>query len=60
MRDFVSEIFQLKPYLMTSFSLNNFRVVIEVMEGNQSSLTGLITIVNQFYEAACRVPIMIF
>jgi len=45
---------------MTSFSLNNFRIVIEVMEGNQSSLNGLITIVNQVQEAACRVPIMIF
>lgn len=37
LRKFIMEVFQLKPYLVTTFALNNFRLVIEIHGQSNSS-----------------------
>ena len=62
MQNFIFEVFSLKPYLVTAFAINNFRLVIEVMAGRKlnSCIKSAVTIVGLLQEIGCKVPVMLF
>ena len=62
MRNFMNGLFQLKPYLITSYSLNVFRIVVEIVIGKhqKACLKGLQQVVQYLAEYDCKVPLMIY
>ena len=61
METFIIGLFQLKPYMLTQFSINNFRIVVEVTAKNkQACLNGLNKTLTCLVEAGCCVPVMIY
>ena len=61
MYTFINGLFQLKPYMLTRFSTENFRIVVEVTAKNkQACLDGLNKTLTCLVEASCCVPVMIY
>lgn len=61
MDTFIKGLFQLKPYMLTQFSINNFRIVVEVTAKNkQACLNGLNKTLSCLVREGCCVPVMIY
>jgi len=62
MKLFLQGLFKLKPYLMTSKSFANFRIVIELVRGEEhwSCMQGLSQLIDFLTENAAKVPVLIY
>ena len=62
---FLESLFQLKPNLLTSFSLDKFRIIIEIsqeMNGERimRAFNSLELTISQLNEFGCKVPLLVY
>ena len=61
MKEFLQGLFHMKPYLMTSKAIQNFRIVVELVRSDHKScLQGLNQIVDFLGEIKTKIPVMIY
>ena len=65
LKDFLESLFQLKPNLLTSYSLDKFRIVVEIsQEMNQERIlkafNSLERTISQLNEFSCKVPVLVY
>ena len=64
LKSFLKSLFQLKPILISSYSIDKFRIVIENYVGENESigyyLGGLEEIIQFLKEISCKVPVLLY
>ena len=65
LKNFLESLFQLKPNLLTSYSLDKFRIVIEINQEMNTerilkAFNSLERTIGQLNEFGCKVPVLVY
>ena len=65
LKNFLESLFQLKPNLLTSYSLDKFRIVIEINQDMNSerilkAFNSLERTIGKLHEFGCKVPVLVY